>query len=167
MKRGRGMITIDQLAEGFALNLRLMRMQCDGLSHADSLIQTPYNINCMNWVLGHIATSRDRVLRLVGEEPMLTEKEFNRYKTESDPVEEDGEDVIKLERLLEILTVGQERLTAGFSRLTEEQLLGQVQVGERQVPLGARLHGFYFHDTYHTGQTDLLRQFAGTNDKII
>jgi len=40
-------------------------------------------------------------------------------------------------------------------------------VGERQVPLGVRLNGFYFHGTYHTGQTDLLRQIAGTNDKII
>jgi hypothetical protein len=72
------MITIDQLAEGFALNFRLMKMQCEGLSHADSLVQTPYNINCMNWVLGHIAVSRDRVLRLVGEEHLLTEIEPNR-----------------------------------------------------------------------------------------
>jgi len=27
--------------------------------------------------------------------------------------------------------------------------------------------GFYFHDTYHTGQTDLLRQVAGKHDKVI
>lgn len=33
--------------------------------------------------------------------------------------------------------------------------------------VGERLFGFYFHDTYHTGQTDLLRQVAGTNDKVI
>lgn len=161
------MITIDQLAEGFALNYRLMKMQCEGLSHADSLLQTQYNINCLNWVLGHIAVSRDRVLRLVGEESLLTEAEFNRYKTESDPITVDGDEVIQLERLLEILSVGQERINAGFSRLTDEQLAELIQVGERQVPLGVRLHGFYFHDTYHTGQTDLLRQVAGTNDKIV
>ena len=29
------------------------------------------------------------------------------------------------------------------------------------------LRFIYFHDTYHTGQTDLLRQVAGTEDKII
>lgn len=161
------MITIDQLAEGFALNFRLMKMQCEGLSHADSLVQTPYNINCMNWVLGHIAVSRDRVLRLVGEEHLLTEAEFDRYKTESNPIVGDGEDVIKLDRLLEVLSPDQERINAGFSRLTDEQLAELIQVGERQVPLGVRLHGFYFHDTYHTGQTDLLRQIAGTNDKIV
>jgi uncharacterized damage-inducible protein DinB len=161
------MITTDQLAEGFALNLRLMKRQCEGLSHAESLIQTPYNINCLNWVLGHLAVNRDRLLRLIGEEPLLSEDQFNRYKTESDPVKEDGEDVIKLERLLEILIEGQERINNAFSQLTDEQLVGLVQVGEHQMPLGVRLHGYYFHDTYHTGQTDLLRQIAGTNDKIV
>jgi hypothetical protein len=25
----------------------------------------------------------------------------------------------------------------------------------------------YFHETYHTGQTELLRQLAGTDDKVI
>ena len=49
-----------------------------------------------------------------------------------------------------------------LSSLTQE-----IQVGERKVTLGARLHGSYSRDTYHTGQTDLLRQVAGTNDKII
>jgi len=77
------MITKDQLAEGYALNLRLIEMQTAGLSHADSLIQTPYNINCLNWVLGHIAVGRDSVLRMVGEEPLLSETETNCYKTDS------------------------------------------------------------------------------------
>jgi uncharacterized damage-inducible protein DinB len=79
----------------------------------------------------------------------------------------DGEDVIKLDRLLEVLSPDQERINAGFSRLTDDNLAELIQVSERQVPLGVRLHGFYFHDTYHTGQTDLLRQIAGTNDKIV
>jgi uncharacterized damage-inducible protein DinB len=118
-------------------------------------------------VLGHLAVNRDRVLLTIGKDPLLSEGEFDRYKTESNPIIEDAEDVIKLERLLEILTDGQERINSGFSQLTEAQLSSLIQVGERQIQLGERLHGFYFHDTYHTGQTDLLRQIAGTNDKII
>jgi hypothetical protein len=161
------MITIDQLAEGFALNLRLIKMQSAGLSHADSLIQTPYNINCLNWVLGHLAVNRDRVLHTIEVHTLLSDNEFNRYKTESDPIKADSDDVIKLERLLQILTDGQERINTGFSQLSEARLSGLIQVEERQVPLGVRLHGFYFHDTYHAGQTDLLRQIAGTNDKIV
>jgi hypothetical protein len=161
------MITKGQLAEGYALNLRLIQMQTAGLSHADSLLQTPYNINCLNWVLGHVAVGRDSVLRLIGEQPLLSEAETRRYRTDSDPITSDEDNVITLERLLEILSSGQERINSGFARLTDAELSREIQVGERSVPLGTRLHGFYFHDTYHTGQTDLLRQIAGTNDKII
>jgi hypothetical protein len=32
---------------------------------------------------------------------------------------------------------------------------------------GARLFFYYFHETYHVGQTELLRQLAGRDDKII
>lgn len=161
------MITKAQLVDGFALNTRLIQLQSKGLSHADSLTQTPYNINCMNWVLGHIAVNRDNVMRLIGVEPLLSEEESSRYKSESNPVKEDGPDILPLERLVEILTIGQERIAAAFEALDENQLQEEIQVGERMMPLGTRLYGFYFHDTYHTGQTDLLRQVAGTNDKIV
>lgn len=161
------MISKEQLAEGFALNLRLIKMQTAGLTHTDSLAQSPYNINCLNWVLGHIAVSRDRVLRLLDEKPLLNEVEILRYQTDSDPITEDGSDIIQLDRLLEILVTGQERIDAGFARLSDEELSQEIPVGERTVPLSIRLHGFYFYDTYHTGQTDLLRQVAGANDKII
>ena len=32
---------------------------------------------------------------------------------------------------------------------------------------GERLFFWYFHETYHVGQTELLRQLAGKDDKII
>ena len=161
------MITKEQLAEGFGLNIRLIKLQTAGLSHADSLIQTPYKINCMNWVLGHIAVSRDNVMRLIEAEPLLSETETLRYKTESDPIIEDGADIIQLEKLLEVLTSGQARIETALDALSEADLSDEIQVGERMMPLGNRLHGFYFHDTYHTGQTDLLRQIAGANDKVV
>lgn len=161
------MITKEQLAEAYAVNLRLIQLQTDGLSHTDSLTQTPYNINSLNWVLGHISVNRDNVLRLLGEQNLLTEAETNRYKRESEPVKQDGEDVIPLERLLDILTQGEEKITEGLSEISEGDLAQEMKIGKRSVTLGSRLHGLYFHDTYHTGQTDLLRQVVGTNDKII
>jgi uncharacterized damage-inducible protein DinB len=161
------MITKEQLAEGFGLNIRLIKLQTAGLSHADGLIQTPYNINCMNWVLGHIAVNRDNLMRLIEAEPLLSETETQRYKSESDPIIEDGADIMQLEKLLEVLTTGQTRIAAALDALSEADLSDEIQVGERMMPLGTRLHGFYFHDTYHTGQTDLLRQIAGANDKVV
>lgn len=161
------MITNQQLIDGFSLNTRLIKLQTDGLSHTDSLVQTPYNINSMNWVLGHIAVNRDNVLSLIGRQELLSEEQRLRYKTESEPVVADGPEVTRLDKLLEILSTGQARIEEALEELSEADLLEEIQVGERMMPLGSRLYGFYFHDTYHTGQTELLRQIAGTNDKIV
>jgi hypothetical protein len=40
-------------------------------------------------------------------------------------------------------------------------------VGDREVPVWKRVHFWYFHDTYHVGQTELLRGLAGFTDKVI
>ena len=161
------MITNDQLIDGFSLNIRLIKLHTVGLSHAESLIQTPYNINCMNWILGHIAVSRDSVMGLIGAKLLLSEGETLRYKTESEPIIEDGPHVVQLEKLLEVLSTGQSKIAAALEALSEADLVEEIQVGERTMPLGTRLYGFYFHDTYHTGQIDLLRQVAGANDKVV
>jgi len=136
------MITNKQLIDGFSLNIRLIKLQTDGLNHADSLVQTPYKINCMNWVLGHIAVNRDSVMWLIGGEPLLSEEATKRYKTESNPITEDDPDVLQLEKLLEVLSSGQTWIQGALEALSEADLLEQIQVGERMMPLGTRLYGF-------------------------
>ena len=161
------MITPKQLADSYAVNTRIIQLQTEGLTHAESLIQTPYNINSLNWVLGHIAVNRDRVLALIGADTLLTEAETARYRRESEPVRADGEGILRLERLLEIINLGLESITQALGDLEPEALETDHQKNEDDGSLGARLFGLYFHDTYHTGQTDLLRQVSGKNDKII
>ncbi|HYN88215.1 MAG TPA: hypothetical protein VER55_06785, partial [Ardenticatenaceae bacterium] len=77
------------------------------------------------------------------------------------------EGLLTLEQLLDLLGRGQERIAAGLERITPDALGREIQVGQRTMTVGQRLFGLYFHDTYHTGQTELLRQLAGTNDKVI
>jgi uncharacterized damage-inducible protein DinB len=161
------MLTPEQLAESFALNARLIQRQTDGLTHADSLIQTPYNLNALNWVLGHILVNRDRVLALLDKPPLLSDTERKRYETESPPVKCDGDALIPLERMLELFKQGQAMITAGLTQITPDALTKEIPSGERRTTSARHLFGLYFHDTYHTGQTDLLRQVAGKNDKII
>ena len=161
------MIDRDQLAQAYAVNLNIIKRQAAGLSHADSLLQPPFRGNCLNWVLGHIAVNRDRVLRLLGEEPVLSEAETARYATGSEPVTGDQDGVLKLEELLERLGTGQERTLAGFQRAADADMDKEIEIGEQTTTVGRRLFGLYFHETYHTGQTELLRQLAGTDDKVI
>ena len=161
------MLTAAKLAKDYKRNANVIAWQADGLSHADSLLQTPYRINCLNWVLGHIANGRDGVLGMVGADQVAEPGELDRYQRESEPILEDGPGVVPLQRLLEIIAATQEGLEAALGSLTDEDLAVETTVGERTTTLGDRVHFAYFHDTYHTGQTELLRQVAGKDDHII
>lgn len=153
------------LAKAFARNLWIIEAQTAGLTHQDSLAQMP-GMNCLNWVVGHLANYRDRVLTMLGEAPALDE-EGARYQRESDPVTGDGPGVVSLERLLAVLKEGQVRITAALSTLSEQALQVEETDNGRRSTLEDRLHFAYFHDTYHTGQTELLRAVAGKTDKVI
>jgi hypothetical protein len=161
------MLTAAKLAKDYKRNASVIAWQADGLSHADSLIQTPYRINCLNWVLGHIANGRDGVLDMVGADRVAEPGELDRYERESEPILKDGPGVVPLQRLLEIIAATQEGLEAALGSLTEEELAVETTEDERTTTLGDRVHFAYFHDTYHTGQTELLRQVAGKDDHII
>ena len=158
------MISSDFLKDGYALNTRLIHLQADGLSNADSLIQPPFNSNCLNWVIGHIVQGRCTVLELLGQETVMTEEQRDRYKRGSDPIKGEEAGIMTLAALLAALDESQTRIDAALDSITEAEL---AVVVEDEATLAHRLYGQYFHDTYHTGQTDLLRQVAGTNDVVI
>jgi uncharacterized damage-inducible protein DinB len=75
--------------------------------------------------------------------------------------------VLPLERLLEALEGAQEGIAAGLRRATPAELAGQAQSHLGTTTVAQLLFFLYYHETYHTGQTELLRQLAGTNDHII
>ena len=62
------MLTPQIFTDSFERNLHVIRLQTAGLSQADSLVQLPFRANCLNWVLGHLATNRCAVLRLLEAE---------------------------------------------------------------------------------------------------
>lgn len=156
-----------EFVRAFARNVAIVQMQAEDLTHLDSLIQTPYNVNCFNWVVGHLVTGRNDVLRAAGGSAVWSEETEKRYRRESEPVLEDGPGVIAFPDLLEALAETQRRIEHSVGELTEQQMAVETMSGDRAVSLASRLRFFYFHDTYHTGQTEILRQFAGRNDRVI
>lgn len=160
------MLDANQLADAFDRNVQIIKRQCEGLTHEDSLLQTPFNINSLNWIIGHITDNRDNVLRLLGVEPAFGD-EGTRYRRNSEPVKGEGEGILKLDRLLTILETGQAGISTALRNATPDMLNREVEAMGRKQSIGQWLFFLYFHDTYHTGQTDLLRQVAGKNDKII
>ncbi len=161
------MIDAPQLAKAFGRNTAILTMQTAGLSHTDSLLQTPYNINCLNWTLGHILVYRDRVLTRSGASPQFESGELDRYRRESEPIEQDGPGVLSLDHLVSAIESSQEAIDRSLGQMDDEVFATELEEDGRTITRAALLHFDYFHDTYHTGQTEILRQVAGTDDKII
>ncbi|MEX2424971.1 MAG: DinB family protein [Acidimicrobiia bacterium] len=157
------MITSDELIGDFERNRRIVQSQCEGLSHADSLIQPAFEANCLNWTIGHLVVHRDKILAALGAEGVLDSTTFARYTNESDPVRADGPDIRQLPELLTALDETQQRLATAIPDADMEAPFDH----ERFKTVGARVRFYYFHDTYHTGQTELLRSLAGRTDKVI
>ena len=161
------MITTTDLIEGLKRNLGIIKSQTEGLSHADSLLQLPFRGNCLNWVLGHIADNRNTMLRFLGEEAILSEAHVKRYEFNSEPVCGDAGDILMLEQLLMVLEQGQSALTAKLQKMTVEELAREVQSFLGTTTLDQLIFYLHWHESYHTGQTEALRQLAGKDDKVI
>jgi hypothetical protein len=78
-----------------------------------------------------------------------------------------GDQALRLEGLLEDLDRSQERITAALNRTTPKALATDVLYRGGHRLLGEALASQHWHETYHTGQLELLRQLAGTDDVII
>ncbi len=161
------MITPKDLAGAFARNLDTIKAQTKGLTHADSVLQPPFRGNCLNWVLGHILGTRNQVLQALGQPPILSEAHAKRYGYGSEPVCADGDDILKLEMLMALLEQSQPAIETALGRITPQELAKEVKSFLGSTTLGYFLFFLYYHETYHLGQTELLRQLAGTNDKVM
>lgn len=151
------------LVKDFERNRSILHSQSAGLTHADSLLQ-PVGGNCLNWTIGHIVVHRDKVIEACGGEPILALAQVERYTNESDPITQEGPDVVSLATLLDQLDRTQELL----AQVIVDADLETIQTAnDRDVPLWKRVHFWYFHDTYHTGQTEMLRGLAGYTDQVI
>ena len=159
------MINSQDLSNAFARNVSIIKMQTQGLTHEDSLRQLTHG-NCLNWVLGHVAVSRDGVLKSLGEPPLM-DAHGDRYKRDSDPVTHADEGTMTLEELLSWLDRSQERIATALSKMDEAALGREYPSGDGKTTIGQRVFFLYFHETYHVGQTELFRQLAGKDDKLI
>lgn len=155
------------LAGIFPRNQWVIGEQTKGLTHADSLLQPATRGNCLNFVLGHMLANRDVVLKALDLPPMMTEEQTRRYGYGADPVLEDSPEIIPLEGLIVLLEKSAELLVEKIKPLSPEELVKEVKLGQSAATLGERIEFFGWHDTYHVGQTEYLRQLAGTNDKVI
>ena len=97
------MIDPQVLADMYSTTYGVIKRQTAGMTHEESLMQLPFGGNCMNWVLGHIVSSRTRIEAILGAPLTLSDADITRYKRGSEPVMGD-EDANPLERMLKTWT---------------------------------------------------------------
>ncbi len=157
------------LIEILERNYRILLRQCDGLTHADSLLQPPFRGNCLNWVLGHLTQSRERLLKLFDLPTLWADAEVERYQRDSPPVLHAGPDIIPMERMLHDFEAAHQGLHARLEVVTSAELdqPGKEIIKGGEMTIGEWVAFLLWHETYHIGQLEYLRQLAGKNDKVI
>lgn len=151
-------------------NFGVIQKQINGLTHADSLLQLPFRGNCLNWVMGHITQSRDKMLQLVDQPSVWTPEQIARYERDSAPILEAGPDVLPFEKIVADLTTAHERLVEALKGFSLDDLAAVGKGVIKNAPpwnIAEWLHFLLWHETYHVGQLEILRQLTGVNDKVI
>jgi len=146
----------------------VLKKNTDGVSHEQSLHRPQPGGNCLNWVVGHIVASRNGFLEALGEEPVWAEEQAKPYRRGGKPMT-DGSEAHELESLLKDLDASQERLMNGLKRLDPERLDDPAPfspVNNENETLGSLFAGLTFHESYHAGQTGLLRRVMGLEGAI-
>ncbi len=154
---------LDILREQIQVVHRVLRLNAEGITQEDSLIQPQPGGNCFNWNLGHLVLTNEITLKLLGKPPVLGEAALQRYARGSAPLRNPNE-AMPLEKLLAAWDEGCARIEQGLAKLNPERLAEPAPSSPRNNPdetVGTLLSILMFHQAAHTGQTSLLRRMAG------
>jgi uncharacterized damage-inducible protein DinB len=156
------------IAYQFGLCSYVIEKNVRGVSHEESLINPQPGGSCLNWVLGHLARSRNRALNLVGQKPMFPNEEFAAYDDHGGKPFS-PETAIDFEELKRRYKALQEPLVNGLQALPAEQLDRPAPIsptGNPDETVGSLLAALAFHEAYHAGQAGILRRVVGREGVI-
>jgi uncharacterized damage-inducible protein DinB len=148
----------EKLSQGFQTNNWLINKHAEGVTHAGSLANLPVRANTFNWVLGHILQARSGLLQLLGEDGLVSEEVKAVYATNSPSPASNT--AVPLTELLALLDQSTERIATAIHNASDETLTPLFDE-ERGTTVADRIAGLNWHETYHTGQLEILRQAAG------
>jgi hypothetical protein len=148
------------LIEDYGTTTWLIHHLTDDLTQTESLLQPPFEANCLNWVVGHIVNGRNSALKVLGQSPVWDEAAVARYKTGSDPIRGPGCGERSLDALLADLDAAAQRIAAALATMSEADLARLVKTDRGVKSVAHHVAGLHWHETYHTGQLELLRALA-------
>ena len=131
----------------------------DGITHEESIMQLPFDTNCMNWVMGHIVTNRSHVLEVVDAAHVWGEDVRALYHTGTAPIKPEST-ALHFDQLLTYLDESVELLNAALENVSAERLAENFTNYKGEKTREAHLNGFHWHETYHIGQLEIFKDMA-------
>jgi len=130
----------------------------DGITHDESVLQLPFEHNCMNWILGHIVTNRSHVLETVKvlHEWQLEVRKL--YHIETPPVTPKSESS-QFETLIGYLDESVALLKFALGSMSDEQLEENHTNYRGEKTRYAHITSFHWHESFHLGQLEILKAF--------
>ena len=141
----------------------VIRINTEGLSHADSLVQPQPGGNCLNWVVGHLIAIYHHTFPLLRQEAVLPQSVRARYDRGSAPMR-DASEATDFHDLLDAWDETSRRFAEGLSALSPDALASPAPAspsGNPMETIGTLLCTICWHQAYHVGQTGVLRRTAG------
>lgn len=105
----------------FQRSANVLKMNLDGITHAQSLWTPAPNVNSINWLVGHLVSARTTGLQALGQRPVWDDAIRARYRAGSAPINADGEGVLDLSRLLSDFAEAQRRMEAGLATIRQKR----------------------------------------------
>lgn len=154
------------LIELFNFNNEIIHTQVKGLTQTESLLQPPFQGNCLNWVIGHIVGVRSQCLKQMELPGVQSDAENKIYGYGSDPLTDPAK-ACDLQAMLQKIDESLQTIVDKLGSLSETDMEREVKIWRGNVALSEALAFMQWHESYHSGQLELLRQLAGKNDKTI
>jgi hypothetical protein len=159
---------IEMLRHQARMAHRVVKMNVEGLSHGDSLIQPRPGGNCLNWVVGHLLAVYHHALPLLRQAPVMSEQVLKRYDRGSSPIQ-DATEAVDFSELKSAWDECSRRYDIGLAGLTADALAAPAPISPTNNPnetIGSLLSTISWHQAYHCGQTGILRRTAGREGAI-
>jgi hypothetical protein len=147
-----------QVLDDYRFHNRIMHQFIDGISHEESVLQLPFEHNCMNWILGHIVTNRSHAMETVAAAHEWQSDVRKLYHTETPPVTPESPS-IKFETLIAYLDESVETLQNALEDVSEEWLEENHSNYRGEKTRYAHLTSFHWHESFHLGQLEILKAF--------
>ena len=157
------MISAEFVINAYARNIHFIKTYTEGFSQADSLLQPPVKANCANWIVGHIACYRNRLLDVLGQPPVIDPQLAARYGNGSAPVLGEEAGIAHIDELKQAIETSQATVATALRALTPEQISEVKTYGSFSLSVGEWAVFLLRHEAMHQGQLELLQEVVKEN----